>query len=205
MDTHPFLSSQHPPVPPYQPNCHACTPFCSWSSHVVGLSSISCLFYLVCVCCRPPVIFKHPGHRRSSCRIYGSGVPGYRRPWLEIPSTPAIGAIGNIVQARHHIPNPSLGVKPRSILWKNTRQIRRQATSSSGFRGKGVLARASITLSTRPCKRLLCVADNNGAVKGFVICTVPGRTEENTQQVEYTMIHFFLLASSSSRCKGKNP
>jgi len=41
-------------------------------------------------------------------------------------------------------------------------------------------------------------------VKIFAIYTVPEGTEENTQQAEYTTIYFFLLASSSSRCKEKN-
>jgi hypothetical protein len=42
-----------------------------------------------------------------------------------------------------------------------------------------------------------------GAAEDFAIHTKPERTEENTQQAEYTMIYFFLLASSSSRCKEK--
>ena len=50
----------------------------------------------------------------------------------------------------------------------------------------------------RPYKRLRCVASDTGAVKDFAIYTVP---EENTQQVEHMTIYFFLLASSSSRCK----
>ena len=31
----------------------------------------------------------------------------------------------------------------------------------------------------------------------------PGRTVENTQQAEYAVVYFFLLASSSSRCRNK--
>jgi hypothetical protein len=44
-----------------------------------------------------------------------------------------------------------------------------------------------------------------GAAENFAIYREPERTEENTRQAEYTMIYFFLLASSSSRCKEKNP